>query len=92
MTNCTLIQKLRTPRFFNMAILDWILTLLGAYILVLFLRRYTYFKSQKFYKLLFYITIGLVILAIFLHWLFGINTVLGYYLSLNKMPDIIRCF
>ncbi len=90
MTDCTLIQQLRTPRIFNMAILDWVMTLFGAYILTHFLSRY--FKNENFYRLLFNVTFGLTVLAIFLHWLFGVNTVLGYYLGLNEMPKIVKCF
>lgn len=89
MENCTLIQQLREPRLFGMVVFDWSLTLLGAYLLTNIV--YSYYKEIKFPKLYFGITIILLVLAVFLHWLFGINTMMGYYMGLNQMPKIIRC-
>lgn len=91
MTDCTLIQQLRSYRFFKMAILDWIMTLFGAFIFTKFLIKYTNLRYIKFNRLLFYVSVSLIILAIFLHKLFHIDTVFGYYLGLNQMPIIIRC-
>ena len=91
MTECTLIQKLRSYRFFKMAILDWIMTLLGAFILTKFLIKYTNLRYINFNRLLFYVSISLTILAIFLHKILNIDTVFGYYLGFNNMPSIIGC-
>lgn len=89
MVNCTIIQILRSYRIYGMAIFDWIITLLGAYILAKLLAPY--FRSENFYRVFFNITFGLIIIAIFLHKMLNINTMLGYYLGLNEMPTIIRC-
>lgn len=91
MTDCTLIQQLRSYRFFKMAILDWIMTLFGAFILTTILIKYTNLRYINFNRLLFYVSVSLIILAIFLHKLFQIDTVFGSYLGLNEMPIIIRC-
>ena len=89
MTDCTFIQTLRSFRIYGMAIFDWALTLLGGYILARILS--SYFKSENFYRLFFNVTFGLVVLAIFLHKIFEVDTMLGYYLGLNEMPEVVKC-
>ena len=86
---CNTIQKLRVYRFYNMAILDWLLTIIGAYILAVFIDKYI--TNISFIVIFVYTLIFLIILAIYLHWLFNIKTTLGYYLGINNMPKIVKC-
>ena len=57
-------------RLFNIAIVDVILTFIGAYIIFLFFPKYNYFK----------ILIALFILGIILHRLFCVRTTIDKYL------------
>lgn len=79
-----LIQTLRKPKIFGMAIFDWVMTLLGSYLLTYLI--YNYYHKYHFTTLYVIVTIKLVILGIFLHWLLGVKTMLGYYLGINSKP------
>jgi hypothetical protein len=80
-----------------MAILDWLVTFMGAYLLsVVVFSGLTYFglirrKKYNFQKLFYGTFLLSVCLAIFLHHWFGINTMLGYYLGLNSYHVVKRC-
>ena len=57
-------------RIFNIAIVDTVLTILGAYIIYLFFPKYNFF----------YILLFLFILGIFLHHLFCVRTTIDKFL------------
>lgn len=79
-----LIQTLRKPKIFGMAIFDWVMTFLGSYLLTYLI--YTYYHKYDFTTLYTIVTIKLVILGIFMHWILGVKTMLGYYLGINSKP------
>jgi hypothetical protein len=98
MNNCTLIEILRTYQVFGLAIFDWTLTYISAYFIA-----YIVFTILKYFKvirstksnsrmLIFSTFITLVGSAIYIHYLFGIHTMLGYYLGLNDYPNVVKCF
>ena len=82
----SIIQTLREPRIFGMAIFDWVMSLLGAFIIghfLLKLRKWNYWVAW----IIFWIGLG-----IFTHAVFRVNTMQGYYLGLNPKPkDAIGC-
>ena len=90
MKNCDLIDILREPKIFNMAIFDWILTLLGSYAITWLLYKFNDIDIS-FTQMYVIITIGLVIIGIILHKILNVPTMLGYYLGLNKKPKRIKC-
>ncbi len=98
MNDCTLIENLRTPRIFGMAIFDLLFTYFGAYILAFFLfKTLRYFnliksKNRNFRALTFWTFVALVVYSTYLHDKLGISTMLGYYLELNDYPIVIKCF
>lgn len=57
-------------RIFNIAVVDTVLTILGAYIIYLFFPKYNFF----------YILLFLFILGIFLHHLFCVRTTIDKFL------------
>lgn len=77
---CSIIDKLRGPKVFDMSIFDWVASLLGAALLGLA------FKLKGGIKWLLFI-IGWVIFGIAAHAFFGINTMFGFYLGLNPKPN-----
>lgn len=74
------ISSLREHRILGMAIFDWITSLIGGIII-------GYFILERPNLLMW--TIWLIIWVLFgiaVHLFFGIDTMLGYYLGLNKAP------
>lgn len=63
-----------------MSIFDWVTALLGGFLIAYYLLDIT----NPLYIVLF--EIGFIIFGIIVHKLFGINTMLGYYLGLNDKP------
>lgn len=59
-------------RLFNIAIIDLLLTLLAAFII-----------SYYYKKPIVHTTIFLLLLGVFFHWLFGVNTTINRYLGLT---------
>ena len=68
----SMIDKLRKPKFFGMAIFDITATIIG----ILFIVAWT---NQSFAM----VGISVFIFAIMVHWYMGIDTQLGYYVGLN---------
>jgi len=84
MNPCTPIQALRKPKIFNMSIFDWVTSLLGAAIIGYFLGLHGIEPWSIF-------IIGWVFIGALAHSMFGINTMLGYYLGLNPIPVRKEC-
>lgn len=76
------IAKLRQYRIAGMAIFDWVTSLLGGAIIGYFILE-NHSVALWTMWLIVWILIGIVI-----HLLVGVDTMLGYYLGLNKKP---RC-
>lgn len=89
MKTCSLLQQIREPRILGMAIFDWVATFIGTFLITKLI--YFFYKKIKFTNLYIGITLFLLVLAPFIHWYLNIDTMLGYYLGINKMPNIIHC-
>lgn len=71
------LAEIRQYRIFNMAIFDWVATLIGAYLLNLFL-----FHKFEYWK----VALGTIILGIIVHKILGVRTMFNYYLGLGEKP------
>jgi hypothetical protein len=71
---------LRKPKILDMSIFDWVTTLLGGYFIAIYILKIYDIQS------IILIEIGFIILGIIVHKLFGINTMLGYYIGINEKP------
>ena len=85
MERCTTIQRLRKPKVLNMSIFDWVTSLLGAYLVGRFL-----FGIQKAGTWALFV-VGWILFGIITHSIFGVPTMLGYYLWLNAIPERKEC-
>jgi len=82
---CTTIQRLRKPKVFDMSIFDWVFSLLIA-----FLIGFYGFYLKGFNKWIIFI-VTWIGFGVFTHWVFGVNTMLGYYLGINPKPERKDC-
>jgi hypothetical protein len=73
----SLIQKLRQPRLFEIAIFDVVATLAAAHFI---------HKKMKWKWPIIKTYVAFFILGIVIHKIMGIDTQLGFYLGLNKKP------
>ena len=73
-------DTLRKPKIFDMSIFDWVTALLGGYLIC----KYLLNINETKYIILF--EICFIIFGIIVHKIFGINTMLGYYLGINEKP------
>ena len=73
-------DQLRKPKILDMSIFDWVTTLIGGYLLAHYLFKLNDTQSIVVFE------IGFIIFGIIVHKLFGINTMLGYYLGINDKP------
>lgn len=71
---------LRKPKILDMSIFDWVTTLLAGYFVAIYILKKNDIQSIVL------IEFDVIILGIIVHKLFGINTMLGYYLGLNEKP------
>ena len=82
---CGLIDTLRKPKIIDMSIFDWVMTLLVGYLLAIYI-----FNLTDIYLIL-YFEMLVILLGIITHKIFGINTMLGYYIGLNPKPIRKEC-
>lgn len=73
-------DQLRKPKLLDMSIFDWVTALLGGYIIAY------YVFDFKDTNLIILFEFGFIIFGIIVHKIFGINTMLGYYIGLNEKP------
>jgi hypothetical protein len=73
-------EQLRKPKILDMSIFDWVTALLGGFIIAY------YFLGIKDSKYIVLFEIGFIIFGIVVHKIFGINTMLGYYIGINEKP------
>jgi len=72
----TWIETLRGPKILDMSIFDWAVSLLAAY----YTGRWLKVKMWPLFLL------GWIAFGVIIHWMFGIPTMLGYYLGINTKP------
>jgi hypothetical protein len=71
---------LRKPKILDMSIFDWITALVGGYLIA------KYIINTDDITIIIFVEILFIIFGISIHKLFGINTMLGYYLGINDKP------
>jgi hypothetical protein len=86
MSDKSIIEILRTPKIFDMALFDWFFVLLFIYYLSNYVQKL--YPNTKRNTIDFIVLIIIVSLGVITHKYFNIDTKFGYYLNLNK--DIIR--
>jgi hypothetical protein len=71
------INTLRGPKILNMSIFDWVVSIAGAFLLgkLLGVKQWALFL------------VAWVLFGIWVHWVFGVKTMLGYYVGLNEKPE-----
>jgi hypothetical protein len=73
-------DTLRKPKILDMSIFDWATALIGGYLLAIYFFEFRDTHSIIIFEIIF------IIFGIMIHKLFGIDTMLGYYLGINKKP------
>jgi hypothetical protein len=73
-------DQLRKPKIFNMSIFDWVTALLGGYLIAI------YIFNIKDFEYIILVEFGFILFGIIVHKLFGVDTMLGYYLGINPKP------
>jgi hypothetical protein len=87
-SECGFIDKLRKPKIFNMALFDWIATILvGGLIGMALSKKYTNDYYDK--KYIIWSIIIVIILAPIAHVLFKTPTMFNYYLGLNTKEEVL---
>ncbi len=77
----SLIEELRKPKILDMAIFDWIMSIL----LTLYI-SYKY-NNDKYDNIIFIKSlIIMVVIAVSTHYIFGIDTKFNYYLGISNNP------
>lgn len=85
MAACTLLQRLRGPKLFNMSIFDWVASILGAFLIGKFLLKLEGARDWTLFIL------AWVVFGVAVHKLFKVNTQFGFYLGLNPRPKREAC-
>jgi hypothetical protein len=90
----SVVEDLRKYRIFKMAIFDYILTFIGAFIIHLYIwknpihtkdaSKRTYFQ---YFISLFFMYITAIGVGVIVHYFFGIQSTLSGYLGINDMPN-----
>lgn len=85
MSECSILDKLRGPKILNMSIFDWVTSLLGAWLI-----GYYLLKIKSIFNYLIWFILW-TLFGIFVHLIFRVDTMLGYYLGLNAKPKRKLC-
>ncbi len=80
-----ILTTLRKPKILDMAIVDWLLTLLFGYYLGFILYQKMNIKLCR-NKFIFFTIILLILIGIYVHILFNVPTMFNYYLGLGNKP------
>ena len=80
-----IIAQLRQPKIFDMAIFDWVATLVVAYIIAVLVHERLAVKPDKT-RFIILTSVLAIILGIFVHIVMGIPTGLNYHLGLSQRP------
>ena len=85
METCSVLDRLRKPKLWDMSIFDWVTSILGAILI-----GYFFLGLRTLTAYIIWIIIWTII-GIIIHYILGINTMLGYYLGINPMPERKKC-
>lgn len=82
---CSLLDRVRQPKVFDMSIFDWVTSLFGAWLVGRFL-----FGLHSVLAWVLFLVLW-VALGVAVHWMMGVPTMLGYYLGVSTKPDRKEC-
>jgi len=74
--DCSLIEKLRSPKILDMSAFDWITSMIGAVLVGKLIQTKDWLAF-----ILAWIMFGVVA-----HLIFGVDSMFGYYIGVNKKP------
>jgi len=83
--DCTLLDKMRTPRIYSISIFDWVLSFSIAFVIGNYLFRLRG-VLQWITFLVLWVGFGILV-----HWYYGIDTMVAYYLGISNKPKIKHC-
>ncbi len=84
MSSCSVLQKLREPKILDMSIFDWATSLGAAVVVGLWMHLKGSVRWIGF-------LVAWTLAGVAIHWVLGVDTMLGYYLELNKRPVRKAC-
>jgi uncharacterized membrane protein YeaQ/YmgE (transglycosylase-associated protein family) len=84
-SQCSFVDHLRSHRIYGLAIFDWTTSIIGA----ILIGRYIFHLSSFIHWILWIIL--WVIIGIVAHVIVKVPTMLGFYLGLNKKPEVKAC-
>ena len=84
-SSCSVIDRLRQPKVFDMSLFDWVTSLFGAYLI-----GYYIFKLKSIFSYILWFIVW-TLLGVWIHYIFNVNTMLGYYLGINDKPLRKKC-
>jgi len=79
---CTFVDTLRKPKILDMSIFDWVGSLVLAVLVGVFLLR---IKAINITGWIVWITLW-TLFGVVVHYVVGVDTMLGYYLGINPKP------
>lgn len=79
--NSDFIKKLRAPKFLDMAIFDWVASLLIAFLVGKYILSVRGAFSWSVWLVVW------TAFGVWAHWFVGVPTMFGYYLSINPKPE-----
>lgn len=77
---CPIMTILRQPKMLDMALFDWVASLLGAFLVGKYVFRMSGTLQWGTFIILW------ILLGVVVHYVLGIDTMFGYYLGLNGKP------
>jgi len=78
--DCSLIEKLRSPKILDMSVFDWTTSIMGAVIIGKWFLKLKQ-PEDWFAFILVWIVFGVVA-----HLIFGVDSMFGYYIGVNEKP------
>ena len=85
MTDCSFLDRLREPKIFDMSMFDWFSSLFGAYLIGKYFLNLTSIFSYSIWMVVW------TFLGVYVHYILGVHTMLGYYLGVNPKPIRKKC-
>ena len=76
----SLLSQLRKPKILDMSVFDWVTSLLAAYLVGLYAFK---IKGLVYWGIF---IVCWILFGVFAHKVAGVDTMLGYYLGLNRPP------
>jgi hypothetical protein len=79
-SDCTLIEKLRSPKILNMSVFDWITSMMGG----LAIGKYVlHLKSAAAWVAW---IVAWIVFGVIVHMIFKVKSMFGYYIGVNEKP------